>query len=159
MSDELKPLAKVLAEIDHDGCFDNGGSQLRRNYYHREAGRLIGKLAIAGYAVCATRSPLIAHAVAEELSVPTLELAEAMWQLLDDMAKDGLCVSGFAKARARIAFEPFISKEDDLMPNPEWLTLERALLICECVDRGVPVPPDDRARSAAPARGPQDGRT
>jgi hypothetical protein len=39
-------------------------------------------------------------------------LANAMSQLLDDMGKDGHCVSGHAKAQARIAFEPWCSQED-----------------------------------------------
>jgi len=92
-----------------------------------------------------------------ELPIPTLELAEAMWQLLDDMGKNGLCVSGFAKARARIAFEPFISEKDDLLPNPEWMTLERALLICDCVDRGVPVPPESPSAGERLTMGVGDG--
>lgn len=37
------------------------------------------------------------------------ELADAMWQLLDDMGKDGLSVCLAAKAQARIAYEPFIT--------------------------------------------------
>lgn len=35
------------------------------------------------------------------------ELADAMWQLLDDMGKDGQTVCLYAKAQARVAFEPF----------------------------------------------------
>ena len=34
-------------------------------------------------------------------------LAAAMGQLLDDMRKDGTCVSLTSKAQARIAYEPF----------------------------------------------------
>lgn len=34
-------------------------------------------------------------------------LAEAMWQLLDDMGPEGRSVCLFAKAMARVAFEPF----------------------------------------------------
>lgn len=37
------------------------------------------------------------------------ELADAMWQLLDDMGKDGQSVCLAAKAQARIAYEPFIT--------------------------------------------------
>lgn len=36
-----------------------------------------------------------------------VELIYAMDQLLDDMGTDGLSVCAYAKARARIAFEPF----------------------------------------------------
>ena len=43
-----------------------------------------------------------------EKSTPTPEqvqaLAEAMWQLLDDMRMSGLCVCLLAKAEARIAY-------------------------------------------------------
>lgn len=69
------------------------------------------------------------------------ELAEAMWQLLDDMGKNGLSVCGFTKARARIAFEPFIDKAESRIPHDDWMTLERAEEIVRCVNRGVPVPP------------------
>ena len=34
-------------------------------------------------------------------------LADAMWQLLDDMGAGGTCVCEMAKARARVAFDPF----------------------------------------------------
>lgn len=40
------------------------------------------------------------------------DLVDAMWQLLDDMGRDSLCVCGLAKAQARIAFEPFYRPED-----------------------------------------------
>jgi hypothetical protein len=40
------------------------------------------------------------------------KLAEAMSQLLDDMGKDGQSVCLHAKARARIAYEPFWNPED-----------------------------------------------
>lgn len=36
-----------------------------------------------------------------------LALANAMWQLLDDMGESGLSVCLAAKAQARIAYEPF----------------------------------------------------
>lgn len=38
-------------------------------------------------------------------------LVEAMDQLLDDMGLHGQSVCLFAKAQARIAFEPFLDKE------------------------------------------------
>jgi hypothetical protein len=51
-------------------------------------------------------------------------LADAMWQLLDDMGKNGLSVCLAAKAEARRAYEPFITLEDseiceDLMSMAE----------------------------------------
>jgi len=50
------------------------------------------------------------------------ELAGCMWQLLNDMGKDGLSVCAFAKAQARIAMEPFINdliEAECLMPLAE----------------------------------------
>lgn len=51
--------------------------------------------------------------------MPTLveidELVDAMGQLLDDMGADGTGVCLYAKAKARIAFEPF--RELDWEPN------------------------------------------
>jgi hypothetical protein len=59
-----------------------------------------------------------------------LELADAMWQLLDDMGKDGLSVCLAAKAQARIAYEPFVTPfervaYEDMMPLEEALEIER----------------------------------
>lgn len=50
-----------------------------------------------------------------------LALIEAMDQLLDDMGLDGQCVCLLAKAKARMAFEPFIDPENAgyLMPLDE----------------------------------------
>jgi hypothetical protein len=39
-------------------------------------------------------------------------LADAMWQLLDDMGTGGQCVCLAAKAQARIAFEPFVDEPE-----------------------------------------------
>ncbi len=50
------------------------------------------------------------------------ELVDAVWQLLDDMGKDGRSVCLAAKALARLAFEPF-------RDGPEldsWMSLEEA---------------------------------
>lgn len=47
-----------------------------------------------------------------------MRLAAAMEQLLDDM-REGKCVSGAAKAQARIAFEPFCDDPEGLMPLDE----------------------------------------
>jgi hypothetical protein len=57
-------------------------------------------------------------------------LAEAMGQLLDDMGKTGNSVSPYAKAKARVAFEPFCPSEDKEL----FLSLEDAqqiLRACE----------------------------
>jgi hypothetical protein len=53
-------------------------------------------------------------------------LIDAMEQILDDMGKNGLCVSPYAKAQARIAIEPFGIDTEDFMP------LDEALRIVEC---------------------------
>ena len=51
-----------------------------------------------------------------------------MWQLLDDMGKDRMCVCLAAKAQARIAYEPFITDiERDVCED--LMTLEAALEI------------------------------
>ncbi len=55
-------------------------------------------------------------------------LVDAMAQLLDDMGKDGKCVCLYAKAQARIAFEPFL----DPYEHTDEFTLETAK---EIVDR------------------------
>jgi hypothetical protein len=51
------------------------------------------------------------------------DLAEAMWQLLDNMGEGGKSVCLAAKAQARIAYEPFN------VPNmkwADWMSLEEA---------------------------------
>jgi Lar family restriction alleviation protein len=57
-------------------------------------------------------------------------LADAVWQLLDDMGADGLSVCGAAKAQARIAVEPFLSCEDS---DELDFTLRRAQEIMEAI--------------------------
>lgn len=42
------------------------------------------------------------------------ELVDAMGQLLDDMGADGTGVCLYAKAKARIAFEPFRELDDEM---------------------------------------------
>lgn len=54
------------------------------------------------------------------------ELKDAMWQLLDDMS-GSLSVCLFAKAKARVAFEPF--RDDDFPECAGWITLEEAKAI------------------------------
>lgn len=57
-------------------------------------------------------------------------LANAMWQLLDDMGKRGASVCLAAKAEARIAFEPFA---DDDCPLDNLMTLDEArAVMAEC---------------------------
>lgn len=59
-----------------------------------------------------------------------LDLADAMWQLLDDMGHGGLSVCAAAKAQARIAYEPFVTDIEraacgNLLPLEEALEIER----------------------------------
>lgn len=54
------------------------------------------------------------------------ELADAMWQLLDDMGKTGLSVCLAAKAQARIAYEPFRDPTEQL---EDLMTLADAKII------------------------------
>lgn len=59
------------------------------------------------------------------------ELAEAMGQLLCDMAETGVSVCGFAKAKARIAFEPFRDEPESelgIMPLDEAV---RIMVACD----------------------------
>lgn len=59
-----------------------------------------------------------------EVSVEaTTRLADAMWQLLDDMGASGQSVCLAAKAEARIAYEPFRDKSEDFK---DWMSLEAA---------------------------------
>lgn len=50
--------------------------------------------------------------------VEVTALADAMWQLLDDMGEKGQTVCRAAKARARIAFEPWNTEEGALCEMP-----------------------------------------
>lgn len=59
-------------------------------------------------------------------------LVEAMDQILDDMGKGGKCVCLYAKAKARIAFEPFI---DDPEIKEFIMSLEEAIDIVRETDR------------------------
>ena len=58
-------------------------------------------------------------------------LATAVWQVLDDMGKDGLSCCGAAKAQLRVAFEPFVQSaiKDDPSLIDGWgpdYTFEKA---------------------------------
>jgi hypothetical protein len=71
-------------------------------------------------------------------STPTeaqvLALAEAMGQLLDDMGDTSQSVCLYAKAKARIAYEPFMALMED---DPEfYLPLAEAQRIVEDTDNG-----------------------
>jgi hypothetical protein len=59
------------------------------------------------------------------------ELADAMWQLLDDMGDHRRSVCLAAKAQARIAYEPF---RDTSEPEyDDWMTIAQAKQILkEC---------------------------
>lgn len=57
-------------------------------------------------------------------------LADAMWQLLDDMGRDGQSVCLAAKAEARRAYEPFREEE----PYDDWLSLNDAEAILRQCD-------------------------
>lgn len=71
------------------------------------------------------------------MAEPTKEqvraLAEAMGDLLDDMGKDGLSVCGLAKARARLAWEPFKVDDTGEAYEPEY-PLEEARRTVEFCD-------------------------
>ena len=67
-------------------------------------------------------------------------LASAMWQLLDDMGENGTCVCGYAKALARVAYEPFLqadfASDPDLEPDyAPHMTLAAAQAIIADVER------------------------
>lgn len=52
------------------------------------------------------------------------KLAEAMWQILDDMGKKSQSVCLLAKAEARIAFEPFRDKSEPEFED--WMSIAEA---------------------------------
>ena len=61
----------------------------------------------------------------QEVLEDVIALVDAMWQLLDDMGRDGLCVCPAAKAQARIAFEPFHRHEH----GPMAMSMEEAIAV------------------------------
>jgi hypothetical protein len=72
----------------------------------------------------ALRAAATPSAEGAEVSVEaTTRLADAMWQLLDDMGASGQSVCLAAKAEARIAYEPFRNKSEDFK---DWMSLEAA---------------------------------
>ena len=68
-----------------------------------------------------------------ELEYQVDMLVDAMWQLLDDMGKNGTCVCLAAKAKARVAFEPFFQKLDEIDTDlyDDWMSFEEAKKIIE----------------------------
>lgn len=52
-------------------------------------------------------------------------LSDAVWQLLDDMGREGQSVCLAAKAQARIAFEPF---QDPDAPTPMDLDYAKSVV-------------------------------
>lgn len=61
------------------------------------------------------------------------KLADAMWQLLDDMGEGGQSVCLAAKAQARIAFEPFRDKTEP--EYDDWMPLAEAQAIVDDIER------------------------
>jgi len=62
-------------------------------------------------------------------------LADAMWQLLDDMGANGKSVCLAAKAQARIAYEPFADWTDwDQEMIDTWMPLEEAKRIIAAME-------------------------
>lgn len=51
-------------------------------------------------------------------------LADAMWQLLDDMGRSGRSVCLAAKAQARVAYEPF--RDNSEGEYHDWMSLTDA---------------------------------
>lgn len=67
-------------------------------------------------------------------------LADAMWQILDDMGPDRLGVCLATKAQARVAYEPFLQADFSAEPalEPDYapsMTLETAQAIMDEVNR------------------------
>lgn len=64
-------------------------------------------------------------------------LSDAMWQLLDDMGKEGQCVCTYAKAQARIAYEPFLRADMASEPSletdyaPDFLLSEAEAIVTD----------------------------
>ena len=51
------------------------------------------------------------------MTAETTELADAVWQVLDDMGKSGQSCCAFAKAKLRVAFEPFRDTDEGEAPD------------------------------------------
>jgi ElaB/YqjD/DUF883 family membrane-anchored ribosome-binding protein len=60
-------------------------------------------------------------------------LADAMWQLLDDMGKNGQSVCLQAKAEARMAFEPFRDKDEGEFDS--WMSIADAKAVIDDAER------------------------
>ncbi len=59
-------------------------------------------------------------------------LADAMWQILDDMGQKSQSVCLLAKAEARIAFEPFRDKSEPEFED--WMSIAEARQIARNVE-------------------------
>lgn len=71
-------------------------------------------------------------------------LADAMWQLLNDMGKTGKTVCGLAKASARLAYEPWFQAEkiseelhDGDPMYADWMTGVRLMTILHDIVIGI----------------------
>jgi len=67
---------------------------------------------------------------------PIVELTDAMSCLLSDMGVGGFCVSGYVKARARLAYEPSMEiMEDDAEGYMDITEAQRIVAECDCDSR------------------------
>ena len=79
-----------------------------------------------------TKHRVEGNAVTEqEMRENITAIVDAMWQLLDDMGRDGFCVCPAAKAQARIAFEPFHNPQEH---GPMAMSMEEALAALEAAN-------------------------
>lgn len=60
-------------------------------------------------------------------------LADAMWQLLDDMGKGGRSACLAAKTYARVAFEPFRDKSEP--EYDDWMSFTDAKALVDEIER------------------------
>jgi hypothetical protein len=88
-------------------------------------------------AIAALPAPATA-AAGEEVTV----LADAMWQLLDDMGARGQSVCLAAKAQARLAYEPFRDKSEEY---DDWMPVEEARRIMAECEMPLPAAPTKRS--------------
>ena len=72
------------------------------------------------------------------MKIPTdiaiTELADAMAAVLNDMGKEGRLVTLWTKARARIAYEPFISNQDRDWTDKGMMSLDEAQRLDAIID-------------------------
>lgn len=58
-------------------------------------------------------------------------LADAALLVMDDLGAEGVCVSGYAKAKLRMSLEPFLSTEPDEQPDYTLETAKRIMEQCK----------------------------